>query len=116
MLRAQISLPSKSNAFSAPVPVIAHTCVPSVTGDGDDMFCFCSLWLPPPSGRCQRTVPLSRSTHQRCSVIGSLDLRSSATFRKIRLPQTIGVEPDHAGMASFQATFSVGDHFSGRPV
>ena len=39
---------------------------------------------------------------------------ASATFRKIRSSQMIGVEPDNAGMASFQATFSVWDHFTGR--
>ena len=114
MSRAQSSLPSKSNPFRIPVPVMTQTCVPSVTGDGVDMFCLRSWWLPPPSGRCHSTVPLSRSTHQRCSVTASRDLRSSATLRKIRLPQTIGVDPDHAGIASFHATFSVCDHLTGR--
>ena len=58
MSRAQSSLPAKSNALRMPVPVITQTCVPSVTGDGDDMFCLRSWWLPPPSGRFQSTVPL----------------------------------------------------------
>ena len=54
---------------------------------------------------------MSRSTHQRYR----LRLPSvSATLRKMRSPQTIGVEPDHAGSASFQATFSVVDHVTGR--
>ena len=42
MSRAHSSLPSKSNALRMPVPVIAQTARPSVTGDGVDMFCFCS--------------------------------------------------------------------------
>ena len=41
MSRVHSSLPSKSKAFSTPVPVITHTLRPSVTGEGDDMFCFC---------------------------------------------------------------------------
>ena len=32
----------------------------------------------------------------------------------MRSPQTIGVEPDRAGIASFQAMFSVFDHRTGR--
>ena len=32
----------------------------------------------------------------------------------MRSPQTIGVEPDHAGSCSFQVTFSVVDHLTGR--
>ena len=32
----------------------------------------------------------------------------------MRSPQTIGVEPDHAGSCSFQLTFSVADHLTGR--
>ncbi len=32
----------------------------------------------------------------------------------MRSPQTIGVEPDQAGSCSFQLTFSVADHFTGR--
>ena len=32
----------------------------------------------------------------------------------MRSPQTIGVEPDHAGSGSFQVTFSVVDQRTGR--
>ena len=32
----------------------------------------------------------------------------------MRSPQTIGVEPDHAGIASFQVMFSVVDQRTGR--
>jgi hypothetical protein len=39
----QISFPAKSNDFRMPVPVITQTPRPSVTGEGDDMFCFISL-------------------------------------------------------------------------
>ena len=67
MSRVQSSVPSKSNALRMPVPVITHTRVPSVTGDGVDMFCFRCLWLPPPSGRCQSERARRRgSTHHRC--------------------------------------------------
>src|SRR5258705_2451940 len=114
MSRLHCSVPLKSNALRIPVPVITHTCVPSVTGDGVDMFCFISLWLPGPSGRFHRTVPFARSTDQRDRLLPSRTFRSSATLRKIRLPHTIGVEPDHAGSGSFQLTFSVVDHLTGR--
>src|SRR5262245_32985253 len=116
MSRAHNSVPAKSNALSTPVPVMTQTDRPSVTGDGDDMFCFRSWWLPPPSGRCHRIAPVVRLTDQRWSVTGSVDRRSLATLRKMRSPQMIGVEPENAGIASFHATFSVGDHFTGRLV
>src|SRR5262249_17770300 len=116
MSRAHSSAPAKSNAFRMPVPVITHTDVPSVTGDGDDLFCFRSWWLQPPSGRCQRIARVSRLTDQRCSVTASLECSSSATLRNIRLPQITGVEPENDGIASFHATFSVCDHFTGRFV
>src|SRR5262249_5707578 len=99
-----------------PVPVIAQTRVPSVTGDGDDMFCFCSRWLPPPRGRCHNTLPLSRSTHHKCNVTASCDRRSSATFRKTRDPQMAGVDPENAGIASFHTMFSFCDQRNGRFV
>src|SRR4029453_2898782 len=110
MSRDQISCPSKSNPLRTPVPVITQTCFPSVTGDGDDMFCFCIRVLPPLSARFQRTVPRARSTDHNDK------LAPSATFRKIRSPQTMGVEPDHAGIASFQAMLSVFDQRTGRLV
>src|SRR6185295_13311621 len=114
MSRLQRSAPVKSNAFRTPVPVITHTCVPSVTGDGVDMFCFISWWLPGPSGRFHSTLPFARSMHQRCRLLPSRTFRSSATLRKTRSPQTIGVEPDQAGSATFHVTFSVVDHLTGR--
>src|SRR5687767_10782630 len=54
--------------------------------------------------------PLLRSTAQRNR------LPFSATFRKMRSPQIIGVDPDHVGIGSFHAMFSVADHFTGRFV
>src|SRR5262245_53122522 len=110
MSRTHKVLPSKSNALRMPVPVITHTCLPSVTGEGVDMFCLRILVLPAPSGCFHRTVPRTRSTHHR----NRFDL--SATFRNTRSFQTIGVEPDQSGMASFHAMFSVVDQRSGRPV
>src|SRR4026209_1932073 len=114
MSRRHFSVPLKSKALRMPVPVIAHTCVPSVTGDGVDMFCFISLWLPGPSGRFHSTLPLARSAHQRNRLLPSRTFRSSATLRNTRSPHTIGVEPDHAGSWSFQVTFSFADHLTGR--
>ena len=63
-----------------PVPVITQTVVPSVTGDGDDMFCFCSFTLPPLSGRFQSSSPFLRSTahSSRSPVVSAV-----ATFRKM---------------------------------
>src|SRR6478735_4325937 len=117
MSRPHSSLPEKSNALRIPVPVITQTLVPSVTGDGVDWFCFRCMWLQPPRSRCHRIVPLARYTHHRCRlgarpVSGS----ASATLRKIRSPQTIGVEPESAGMPSFHAMFSDCVHFTGRLV
>src|ERR1043166_3718974 len=116
MLRVQISAPSKSNALRMPVPVIAHTCEPSLTGDGVDMFCLRCCRLPPPSGRCHTIAPESRSIHQRCGVTGAVDLRAASTLRKMGPAETMGVDPDQAGIASFHATFSACDHLTGRLV
>ena len=110
MSRVQRSLPSKSNALKIPVPVITHTCVPSVTGDGDDMFCLRICLLPGAIGRFQRTLPLPRSMHQ------SSSCGPSATLRKMRSRQTIGVDPDQAGSGSVQARPSVFDQRTGRLV
>src|SRR5579862_5832656 len=56
----------------------------------------------------QTGEPVALSTHHR-------DRSSpSATFRNTRLPQTIGVAPDLAGMASFHAIFSETLQCSGR--
>src|SRR5215510_13134228 len=107
MSRDHSSLPVKSNPFSMPVPVMTQTALPSVTGDGDDIFCLRILTSPPPSGRFQRTSPFVRSRHHRKR------FPLSAMLRKIRLPQMIGVEPLHAGIATFQTTFSSVVHFTG---
>src|SRR5262249_27800107 len=72
------------------------------------MFCLRILWLPPPSGFFQRTSPLVLSRHQRAR------LSPSATFRKIRSRQMIGVEPLQPGIGVFQATFSSVVHLTGR--
>src|SRR5688572_8806063 len=87
-----------------PTPVITHTCRPSVTGDGVDMFCFRSMWLVSASGRFQATACLRRSTahSSRLPLLAPV-----ATFRKIVSPQTIGVEPLYAGSGRRQATFVV---------
>src|SRR5690349_2784888 len=101
MSRAHSSFPSKSNALTIPVPVIVHTARPSVTGEGDDMFCFWSLMFPAPRRCFQMVAPVPRSIDHRNRS------EPSATFRKTRLLQTIGVDPDHAGNGIFQVMFSV---------
>src|SRR4030095_5201915 len=88
MSRDQSSLPEKSKPLSIPVPVITQTDRPSVTGEGDDIFCLRILTSPLPRGLFQSTSPLALSRHQRKR------LPLSATLRKIRLPQMIGVEPN----------------------
>src|SRR5215471_4936438 len=108
MSRTQSSVPLKSKALRMPVPVITQTFLPSVTGDGDDIFCLRIFVLP--ALRCffHSTSPLLRSTHQRER------LSPSATFRKIRSPQIMGVAPVQLGIASFQVMFSSVLHLSGR--
>src|SRR5215208_6196519 len=108
MSRAHSSPPSKSKPLSTPVPVITHTLLPYVTGEGEDMLCLRILRLPPPSLRFHSTAPFDLSTHQR------LSSSPSATLTKRRSPHTMGVEPLRSGIASFHATFSVGLHLSGR--
>src|SRR4030095_3507741 len=85
--RAQTSTPLKSNAFRMPVPVITQTFLPSVTGEGDDMFCLRILVFPPLRCFFQRSSPLVLSTHHRNRS------SPSATLRKMRSPQIIGVAP-----------------------
>src|SRR5262245_878011 len=89
---------------------MTHTSVPSVTGDGDDMFCFRTCRFPSATCRFQMTWPFARSTHH------SHTRGPSATLRKTRLPQTIGVEPDQAGSARLHARPSVFDQRVGRLV
>src|SRR5688500_18511603 len=106
MSRAHFSAPAKSNALSMPTPVITHTVRPSVTGDGDDMFCLRPCLLPPAIGRFQTTSFLLRSTaHSSRSPVNS----PVATLRNTRSPQMIGVAPVRDGVGSFHAMFSVGD-------
>ena len=93
------------------MPVITQTRSPSVTGDGDDRFCFRSRRLPSLRCRFHSGSPVSRSRRQ-SSMLSS----STATLRKIQSPQTIGVDPDQAGMASFQAMLRSVSHSTGRFV
>ena len=59
---------------------MTQTCVPSVTGEGDDMFCLRCWLLPPAIGRFQMTSFLLRSTAQSSS---SPVLWAVAMLRKI---------------------------------
>src|SRR5437764_5420988 len=84
--------------------------MPSVTGEGDDMFCLLISKLPAAMCFFQRTVPWERPTHhsQRSCL--------SATFKKILSPQIIGVAPLLVGRGSFHATFSSRVQRTGRLV
>ena len=72
------------------------------------MLCLRVLTLPPPNGFFQSISPFVLSTHQRNRS------SPSATFRKMRSRQIIGVDPLKSGMATFQATFSSAVHLTGR--
>src|SRR5262249_47574151 len=82
--------------------------LPSVTGEGEDIFCL--RILTSPSLRCffHNTAPLFRSTAH------NERLLVSETFKKIVSPQMIGVEPLQASIGSFHVTFSSVDHLTGR--
>lgn len=69
--------------------------------------------LPPAIVRFQTMPFLLRSTAQSSR---SPSASPVATLRKTRSPQTIGVAPVREGVASFHATFSVGDQVRGSPV
>src|SRR5688572_17203834 len=73
------------------------------------MFCLRIIVLPPPRGRVQAVAPVARSSAH--SAMAS----PSATFRKIRPPERIGVDPLRSGRARFQAMFSAVVHRRGRP-
>src|SRR6185436_364600 len=113
MSRDQTSVPAKSNDFRMPTPVMTQTRAPSVTGDGDDMFCLRCMLLPPAIGRFHTTFCFVRSMAQSSRLP---ELVLVATLRKIRSPQMMGVDPLKAGSGSFQATFSVALHVAGSPV
>src|SRR6266545_791876 len=59
-------------------------------------------------GFFQTGSPLPLSMHHSASV------SPSATLRKMRLPQMMGVDPERSGMASFHTTFSVWLQRAGR--
>jgi hypothetical protein len=69
---------------------MTHTWRPSVTGEGDDMFCFCAMWFESARRRFHATERVVRSTAQSSS---APVLAPVATLRKIVLPQTMGVDP-----------------------
>src|SRR5437762_3595994 len=95
-----------------PVPVMAKTLLPSVTGEGDDMFCLRIIVLPPLRNFFHRTVPAFLSIAHR---VRSPSL-ASPTLRKMVSPQMMGVAPLRSGRGSFQAMFSSVDQRTGRLV
>src|SRR5688572_1093342 len=114
MSRDHSSLPEKSNALRMPRPVSTHTVRPSVTGDGDDMFCLLILKLPGAIGFFQFTSPVVRLTdHTSTSPVSG----EVATLRKTVSFHTIGVAPLRLGIGIFHAMFSplAVDHLTGSP-
>ncbi len=79
-----------------PVPVSTQTAVPSVTGEGDDMFCLRMSWSPPPSSCFQRTAPVFAIERPQIEAAGLGDVqedvvlpddrRRAAAHRQRRLP------------------------------
>jgi hypothetical protein len=69
---------------------MTHTWRPSVTGEGDDMFCFCAMWFESASRRFHATDCVVRSMAQSSS---TPVLAPVATLRNTVSPQTMGVEP-----------------------
>ena len=117
--------PSTVNAASMPVPVIAHTCVPSVTGEGDESFCLLIFSLPVSRPRSHKTLPsfLSRHNSKTCP---PTDGRSASepcppsspldgVMMNILSPQMTGVLPLQEGRAAFHTIFSVSLHEIGNP-
>ena len=91
---------------------MTQTVRPSVTGDGEDIFCLRSMWLPPAMAPFHSTLPVFRSSdHSSSSPVAS----AVPTFRKMVSPQIIGVEPLRPGIGSFHVMFSVVLHLMGRP-
>jgi hypothetical protein len=70
------------------VPVITHTVRPSVTGEGDDMFCFIMRASPPPNSLPERHAAIAVDRPEiHVAAIGHVE--------KMWSLQTTGVEPDH---------------------
>ena len=122
----------------APLPDATQMSLPSVTGEGDDILCFILMLLPWSYWRRQSSRPVARS-RQRSRIswppgprppagLGRAFLpgaggggggvlpgtSTDGVLRKMRSPQTVGVEPLHAGISCFHFTFSVVDQVSGR--
>src|SRR5262249_126833 len=110
-LNFHTSLPSRSKQASSPLPTKAQTCLPSVLGEAD---------APLPSSERTLAVAVPSFLFQRClpSVPTHINTRASPSceVRKIRSPQTTGVEPPMPGSVSVQATFFEALHLVGRPV
>ena len=112
MSRVQSSLPVEVERLEDAGAGHHPHVVPSVTGDGDDMFCLRSLMVaaaerPLPQRRALRCDRPPRARERRSSAV--------ATLRKMRSSQMIGVAPLRLGIGSFHAMFSAVDHFVGSP-
>ena len=78
MSRVHNSLPLKSKPLRMPVPVITKTLLPSVTGEGDDMFCLRILTLPLPSSFFQATSPLAPIDAPKIEIVAVGDVQKNA--------------------------------------
>src|SRR5258708_2151373 len=103
-LNFQTSLPLKSKQPRTPVPRKAQTCVPSVDGEGAAEFPSVdrALRFPFPISFFHKTSPAVLT-----QIKSSASSSSAGEVRKIRSPQTTGVEPARFGSGSRHARFSV---------
>ena len=69
---------SKSKPLRMPVPVITKTLLPSVTGEGDDMFCFRIFTLPLPSGSLPDEVAFVSVDTPKVKVVAIGDIQKDA--------------------------------------
>ena len=91
-----------------PVPVITHTVVPSVTGDGDDMFCF----------RCLVVAAAERPLPQRLALlaIDRPQLEVAARHRGRDVEEDVIVPDDRRCAAAARHRQLPRDVLLGRPL
>src|SRR5262249_7739331 len=110
-LNFHTSFPSKSKQATSPVPKKYQTCLPSVDGDGEALLPSSAfLAIPAPLLITFRHISFpSALTH-----IARSWFDASALVRKMRFPQTHGVELPIPGRGSFHTMFFDSLHSPGR--
>src|SRR6266545_5090646 len=113
MFFSQTRPPSKSWQLSLPArlpPTYDQTCLPSVLHEAVASLAFSGPFCEPPvlvSVFRHRSLP-SVPTHKRTTS------SPASEVRKMRSPQTHGVDSPRPGMGHFQTTFLSGPHSVGR--